>query len=48
MDDHQITQEEYEKIIHIALEDAEVDTQERALIRELQNMIDQKLIKLVP
>jgi hypothetical protein len=48
IEDHQITRSEYEQIIHLALEDAHVDPQERALIRELQDMIDHKEIKLVP
>jgi hypothetical protein len=48
MDDHVITKSEYEMIIHEALDDAHIDNQERALIRELQDMIDTKLIKLVP
>lgn len=48
IEDHQITRAEYEMIIHHVLEDAQVDTQERALIRELQDMIDNKDVKLVP
>jgi hypothetical protein len=48
IDDHRITKSEYESIIHEALDDAHIDSQERALIRELQDMIDHKIIKLVP
>jgi hypothetical protein len=48
IEDHQITKAEYEMIIHHVLEDAQVDSQERALIRELQDMIDNKEVKLVP
>jgi hypothetical protein len=48
IEDHIITRAEYEEIIHLALEDAHVDPQERALIRELQDMIDNREIKLVP
>jgi len=48
IEDHQITRAEYEMIIHTVLEDAHVDPQERAIIRELQDMIDQKMINLVP
>jgi len=48
IDDHQITKAEYEEIIHLVLEDAHVDPQERALIKELQDMIDDKSVKLVP
>ncbi len=48
IEDHQITRAEYEMIIHYVLEDAQVDPQERVLIRELQDMIDNKEVKLVP
>lgn len=48
IDDHKITKSEYEMIIHEALDDAHIDKQERALIGELQDMIDHKFIKLVP
>lgn len=48
IEDHQITKAEYELIIHLVLEDAHVDPQERALIKELQDMIDHKEVKLVP
>jgi hypothetical protein len=48
IEDHQITRAEYEMIIHQVLEDAHVDPQERALIKELQDMIDHREIKLVP
>lgn len=48
LEDHMITKAEYEQIIHAALDDAHIDPQERALIRELQDMIAHKEIKLVP
>jgi hypothetical protein len=48
IEDHMITKSEYELIIHEALDDAHIDSQERALIRELQDMIDNKIITLVP
>ena len=48
IEDHTITREEYESIIHLALEDAHIDSHERALIRELQDMIDDKSVRLVP
>lgn len=48
IEDHTITKAEYEEIIHMVLEDAHVDPQERALIKELQDMIDHKEVKLVP
>jgi hypothetical protein len=48
IEDHTITRAEYEAIIHHVLEDAHVDPQERALIKELQDMIDDKTVRLVP
>ena len=48
IEDHHLTRGEYEEIIHLVLEDAHVDPQERALIKELQDMIDHKEIKLIP
>jgi len=48
IEDQQITKAEYEEIIHLVLEDAHVDPQERALIKELQDMIDHRDVKLVP
>ena len=35
-------------VYDLVLEDAHVDPQERALIRELQDMIDDKTVRLVP
>ncbi len=48
IEDHKITRSEYEMIIHMALEDAHFDSHERALIRELQDMIDNRTIRMVP
>jgi hypothetical protein len=48
MEDHQITKAEYDRIIHEATEDGHIDPQEQALLRELQEMIADKSIKLVP
>jgi hypothetical protein len=48
MEDHKITKAEYEMIIHQATEDGNVDRQEQALLRELQDMIADKSIKIVP
>ena len=48
IEDHHITKAEYEEIIHLVLEDAHVDPQERALIKELQDMIDHREVKLIP
>jgi hypothetical protein len=48
IEDHKITREEYDKIIHIATEDGHVDSQEQALLAQLQDMIENKTVKLVP
>lgn len=47
MEDHKITKAEYDMIIHQATEDGHIDQQERALLRELQDMIADKSIKIV-
>jgi hypothetical protein len=48
MDDHKISKAEYELIIQIATEDGQIDRQEQALMRELEQMIADKTVKLVP
>ena len=48
MDDHNITKSEYDMIIHQALDDGQIDRQELALMREFQEMIANKTIRLVP
>ena len=47
IEDHVITRDEFDKIIHIATEDGNIDRHERALLRELQEMIENKLVKFV-
>lgn len=46
IEDHVITPEEYDQIIAISLEDSHIDPQERALLAELQSMIEDKVVKL--
>ena len=48
MEDHKITKAEYDMIIHEATEDGNIDRQEQALLKELQEMIADRSIKLVP
>jgi hypothetical protein len=48
MDDQKITKSEYDKIIHQAIDDGNIDQQELVLLREFQEMIANKTIKLVP
>lgn len=43
--DEIITREEYDEIIHIALEDGVIDRHEQALLSELQQMIEDKVVK---
>ena len=45
IEDHKITRDEYDKIINIATEDGYIDRHEQALLRELQQMIEDKLVK---
>ena len=45
IEDHVITPEEYDEIINISLEDGHVDHQEKALLKELQQMIENKEVR---
>jgi hypothetical protein len=45
--DHEITPDEYEQIIHHATSDGHIDPQERALLSQLREMIEDKTIRLV-
>ncbi len=47
IEDHVITRDEYDKIIHIATEDGIIDRHEQALLSELQQMIEDKMVKFV-
>ena len=42
IEDHIITPEEYDEIINISTEDGHIDSQERALLKQLQQMIEKK------
>lgn len=48
MEDHKITKAEYDMIIHEATEDGHIDKQEQALLKELQEMIADKSVRIVP
>jgi hypothetical protein len=48
IDDGEITQAEYEEIIHMAHDDGHIDRHELVLLKELKNMIADKTIKRVP
>lgn len=45
IEDHIITREEYDKIIYIATEDGFIDNHEKALLRQLQQMIEDKSVR---
>ncbi|NQU51301.1 MAG: hypothetical protein HQ522_02065 [Bacteroidetes bacterium] len=47
IEDEKITREEYDKIIYIATEDGVIDRHEKALLSELQQMIEDKAVKFV-
>ena len=42
IEDHIITPEEYDEISNISTEDGHIDSQERALLKQLQQMIENK------
>lgn len=45
IEDHIITPEEYDEIINISMEDGHIDQQERALLAQLQQMIENNEVK---
>ena len=47
IEDHKITRDEYDQIINIATEDGYIDQHEQALLRALQQMIEEKEVKFV-
>ena len=48
IEDHVITTTEYEEILAIADEDGKIDSHEKALLRELNDMIEDKSLKRIP
>lgn len=48
IEDHKITKDEYDKIIFLATEDGVIDKQEKILLEQLQDMIENKFVKIVP
>lgn len=48
IEDHKLTRAEYDKIINQASKDSFIDSHEKALLDQLQEMIEDKSIKLVP
>ncbi len=47
IEDHEITRDEYDSILNIATEDGHIDKQEQILLEQLQEMIENKTVKLV-
>ncbi len=48
IEDHEITNAEYEEIIHLANEDGVIDKHEKILLNELKDMISDKTVKRIP
>lgn len=48
IEDHELTRAEMDMIMHIATEDGHIDNQEQVLLNQLQEMIENKLVKIVP
>lgn len=48
IEDHKITRDEYDDIINLASEDGHIDSQERALLQQLQEMIETGMVKWAP
>lgn len=47
IEDQEITRSEYDMILHIATEDGHIDREEQALLDQLQDMLDNKMVKFV-
>ena len=48
IDDGQLTNSEYNKILALADQDFDIDPQERQLLRELQGLLANQTVKRVP
>ena len=47
IEDERITRAEYDEILHIATEDGVIDKHEQALLKELQQMIEERVVRFV-
>ena len=47
IDDEKITRAEMNNIIALANEDGHIDSQERALLNQLQTMIEEKVVRYI-
>jgi hypothetical protein len=48
IEDQRISKTEYEMIIHQATSDGNLDNQEKVLLKQLHEMIEDKTVKLMP
>ncbi len=48
IDDHVITQSEMDMIMTIAAEDSHIDAQEQLLLNQLHEMIENKMVRIIP
>lgn len=48
IEDHELTRSEMDMIMHVATEDGHIDAQEQLLLSQLQEMIENKMVKIVP
>jgi hypothetical protein len=46
--DHELTRAEMDSIMNIATEDGYIDPQEQTLLNHLHDMIENKMVKIVP
>ena len=48
IEDHLVTRAELDAIMALALEDNIIDSQEQALLDQLHDMIENKMVKIIP
>ena len=48
IEDHLITRAEFDAIMAMALDDGHIDAHEQSLLEQLQEMIENKTVKLIP
>ena len=48
IEDHKITRAEMDAIMAIATEDSHIDRYEQAMLDQLQEMIENKVVKVIP
>ena len=48
IEDHHITRSEMDAILSIAAEDGHIDPHEQALLTQLQELIENKSVKVIP